>query len=122
MNKKGQMRWTPIGALRVLQVRAAVAEGRLMAAAFEKPTPHQKTRTFTCEIVTSGRVEYRLALEPSVKDGHWLLQAVQSCGAPSICRLPLLSFDFFKQVQITYLPPKCALIQTLAHDCLIDVL
>ncbi len=32
MNKKRQMRWTPIGAHRVLQVRAAVADGRLKKA------------------------------------------------------------------------------------------
>ncbi len=32
MNKKRQMRWTPIGAHRVLQVRAAVADGRLKQA------------------------------------------------------------------------------------------
>ncbi|MFS8054259.1 ISKra4 family transposase [Rhizobium sp. BR 317] len=32
MNKKRQMRWSPIGAHRVLQVRAAVADGRLKQA------------------------------------------------------------------------------------------
>lgn len=32
MNKKRQMRWPPIGAHRVLQVRAAVADGRLKQA------------------------------------------------------------------------------------------
>jgi hypothetical protein len=32
MNKKRQMRWSPIGAHRVLQVRAAVADGRLKKA------------------------------------------------------------------------------------------
>ncbi|MBB3571735.1 hypothetical protein FHX05_005884 [Rhizobium sp. BK491] len=32
MNKKRQMRWSPIGAHRVLQVRAAVADGRLEQA------------------------------------------------------------------------------------------
>lgn len=34
MNKKRQMRWSPIGAHRVLQVRAAVADGRLKQAKF----------------------------------------------------------------------------------------
>jgi hypothetical protein len=29
MNKRRQMRWTPLGAHRVLQVRAAVVDGRL---------------------------------------------------------------------------------------------
>lgn len=32
MNKKRQMRWSPVGAHRVLQVRAAVADGRLKQA------------------------------------------------------------------------------------------
>lgn len=32
MNKKRQMRWSPIGAHRVLQIRAAVADGRLRQA------------------------------------------------------------------------------------------
>lgn len=32
MNKKRQMRWSPVGAHRVLQVRAAVADGRLKHA------------------------------------------------------------------------------------------
>ena len=32
MNKRRQMRWSPIGAHRVLQVRAAVADGRLKQA------------------------------------------------------------------------------------------
>ncbi|NKJ40411.1 hypothetical protein FHT28_007178 [Rhizobium sp. SG570] len=32
MNKKRQMRWSPIGAHRVLQVRAAFADGRLKQA------------------------------------------------------------------------------------------
>jgi len=32
MNKKRQMRWSPIGAHRVLQVRVAVADGRLKRA------------------------------------------------------------------------------------------
>ncbi len=32
MNKKRQMRWSPAGAHRVLQVRAAVADGRLKQA------------------------------------------------------------------------------------------
>ncbi|MGX5845110.1 ISKra4 family transposase, partial [Mesorhizobium sp. ArgA1] len=32
MNKKRQMRWSPMGAHRVLQVRAAVADGRLKQA------------------------------------------------------------------------------------------
>lgn len=32
MNKKRQMRWSPIGAHRVLQVRAAGADGRLKQA------------------------------------------------------------------------------------------
>jgi len=32
MNKKRQMRWSPIGANRVLQVRAAVVDGRLKQA------------------------------------------------------------------------------------------
>nr|WP_210328950.1 ISKra4 family transposase [Mesorhizobium amorphae] len=34
MNKKRQMRWSPAGAHRVLQVRAAVADGRLKQAKF----------------------------------------------------------------------------------------
>tara|TARA_R110000744_G_scaffold68397_4_gene139148 strand:+ start:1133 stop:1264 length:132 start_codon:yes stop_codon:yes gene_type:complete len=32
MNRKRQMRWSPIDAHRVLQVRAAVADGRLKRA------------------------------------------------------------------------------------------
>ncbi|MFJ6328517.1 MULTISPECIES: hypothetical protein [unclassified Rhizobium] len=32
MNKKRQMRWSPIGAHRLLQVRAAVTDGRLKQA------------------------------------------------------------------------------------------
>lgn len=32
MNKKRQMRWSPVGAHRVLQVRAAVVDGRLKQA------------------------------------------------------------------------------------------
>lgn len=35
MNKKRQMRWSPAGAHRVLQVRAAVADGRLKQAKFD---------------------------------------------------------------------------------------
>lgn len=34
MNKKRQMRWSPAGAHRVLQVRAAVTDGRLKQAKF----------------------------------------------------------------------------------------
>jgi hypothetical protein len=40
MNNKWQMRWTPIGADRVLQVRAAVADGRLkQASSTWQPNP-----------------------------------------------------------------------------------
>jgi len=34
MNKKRQMRWSPVSAHRVLEIRAAVADGRLKQAKF----------------------------------------------------------------------------------------